>query len=84
MNGCKFEINNPYLLLVTIEENQKTVLSLTVDWSKLEIVLYTLFVLSCPTKLTGLYRTVSAFVPFSSEFTRYILTEMALDEFVLF
>ena len=24
-------------------------------WSKLEIVLYTLFVLSCPTKLTELY-----------------------------
>ena len=29
--------------------------------SKLEIVLYTLFVRSCQTKLTGLYRTVSTF-----------------------
>ena len=39
----------------------------TVDWSKLEIVLYTLFVLSCTTKLTGLYRTVPTFcrVPLS-------------------
>ena len=47
----------------------------TVDWSKLEVILYTLFVLSCPTKLTGLYRTVSTCaalfrpVPCSSEFT---------------
>ena len=32
---------------------------ITVFWNKLEIVLYTLFVQSCPTKLTGLYRTVS-------------------------
>ena len=30
---------------------------------KLEIVLYTLFVLSCPNKLTGMYRTVPIFVP---------------------
>ena len=28
----------------------------TVDWSNVQIVLNTLFVLSCPTKLTGLYR----------------------------
>ena len=41
-----------------------------VDWSKLEIVLYTLVVLSCPTKLTGYYRTVSTFVLCSSELTR--------------
>ena len=38
----------------------------TVDWTKLEIVLYTLFVLVCPTKLTGLDRTGSTFVPCSS------------------
>ena len=38
------------------------VLSITVGWNKLEIILYTLFVLSCPAKLTGLCRTVSIFV----------------------
>ena len=36
--------------------------SVTVDLIKLEILLYTLFVHSCPTKLTGLYRTVSIFL----------------------
>ena len=36
-------------------------LLLHVYWSKLEIVLDTLFVLSCPTKFTGLYCTVSTF-----------------------
>ena len=49
----------------------------TVDWSKLETVLYTFFVLSCPTKLTGLYRTVSDFAPCSSKFTLLIWTKMA-------
>ena len=44
----------------------------TVDWRNLEIVLHTLVVLSCPNKLTGIYRTVSTFVPCSSEFTRLI------------
>ena len=37
-------------------------------WSKLEIVLYTLFVPSCPTVLNGLQRTVSTFTPCLSEF----------------
>ena len=35
--------------------------NITVDWSKLEIVLYTLFSVFCPTKFTVLYRTVSTF-----------------------
>ena len=53
----------------------------TVDWSKLEIVLYTLFVLCpAPTKLTGLYRTVSTFVSCSSEFTSLYKTKRAFSE----
>ena len=47
------------------------------NWSKLETVLYTLFVLSCPTKLTGLYRTVSTFAPCSSKFSLLIWNKMA-------
>ena len=35
--------------------------------------------LSCPTMLTGLYRTGSIFVPCSSEFTLLIGTKMACD-----
>ena len=49
----------------------------TVYWSKLKIVLYTLSVLACPTKLTGLNRTVSTFAPGSSKFTRLKWTKMA-------
>ena len=48
-----------------------------VFWSKLEIVLYKLFVLSCPTKLTGLYRTVSTFALSYTKFTLLIWTKMA-------
>ena len=44
--------------------------------SKLEIVLYTLFGQSRPTKFTRLYRTVSTFVSCSSEFTRLYWTKM--------
>ena len=51
--------------------------TLLINWSKLEIVLYTLFVLSCPTRLIGLYRTVSTIVPCSSQFTRHIWTKIA-------
>ena len=36
--------------------------STTYNWSKLEIVLYTIFILFCPTKLAGLYRTILTFV----------------------
>ena len=50
---------------------------ITVDWSKLEIVLYSLFLLSCPAKLTGLYRTVSTCAPCFSKFTLLIWTKMA-------
>ena len=39
-------------------------------WSKLEIKLFTLFVLACPTNLTGVYHTVPTFVPYPSKFTR--------------
>ena len=45
-----------------LNKNSRRELS-TADWGKLEIVLYTLFVLPRPTNLTGLYRTVSTFVP---------------------
>ena len=44
----------------------------TVFYIKLEIVLYTLFVLSFPTKLTGLYRTVSTFALGYTKFTLLI------------
>ena len=44
-----------------LNKNSRRELS-TADWGKLEIVLYTLFVLPRPTNLTGLYRTVSTFV----------------------
>ena len=39
---------------------------------KLEIVLYTLFVLSRPPRLTGLNHTDPSFLPCSSKFTRVI------------
>ena len=43
-----------------------------IAWSKLEIM-YTIFVLSCPSKLNELYGTVLTFVSCSSEFTRLLL-----------
>ena len=46
----------------------------------LKNVLYTLFVLSCPTKLTGLYCTVSTLSPCSSKFTLLIWTKIACWE----
>ena len=49
----------------------------TVNWSKLEIVLYTLSQLSCPTIVTELYCTDSTFVLCSSQFTRLMWTKMA-------
>ena len=52
-------------------------LSNRVTVGELELVPYTLCVLSCPTKFTGLYRTVSTFVPCSIWFTRLIWTKMA-------
>ena len=50
--------------------------SLYSAWSNLEIVLYTIFVLSCPIKLTGAYCTVSTFAPCSSNFSLLIWTKM--------
>ena len=52
---------------------------ITLFWSKLAIfILYTLFVLSwCPTKLTGVYRTVPTLTPFSYKLTLLIWTKMA-------
>ena len=61
-----------------------TVCELSVDCSKLESVLYTLFILSCPTMLTGLYRTVSTFAPCSSKFTLLIWTKMFAILFISF
>ena len=52
------------------------VVHLTVFLCKLEIVLYTHFLLSCPTKLTGLYRTVSTLALCYTEFTLLIWTKM--------
>ena len=43
----------------------------------MEIVLYILFVLSCPTKLTGLYRTVSTLAQCYTKFSLLIWTKMA-------
>ena len=48
-----------------------------IDWDKLEIVLYTLFVLSCPTTLTGIYHTVSTLVPCYFGFTWLLWSKMA-------
>ena len=56
----------------------------TADWSKLEIVLYTLFGLSCPTELTKLYLPVSTFLSCSAEFTRLIWITMACVNSLIF
>ena len=52
---------------------------ITVFWSKLEIILYTLFGLSCPTKLAGLYQTVLTFALLYTKFTLLIWTKLACD-----
>ena len=57
----------------TLEYSEIYVLD-TVDWSKLEKVLCTYFVLSCTTKLTGLYRTVPTFMPASKMACRWIMS----------
>ena len=77
-NGTQYMPLSPFNNQLTIVSNKLLFQTWhTVFWSKLEIVLYTLFVLSCPTKLTGLNRTVSTFVPCYTKFTLLIWTKMA-------
>ena len=53
---------------------------ITVDWTKLEYIIVHTCWLYCPTKLSGLYRTVSTFVPCSSKFNRLIWTNVGWYE----